>query len=181
MLIGITGEKGSGKDTFAQPLVNFGARNVKMADPLKDMLRTLYQAAGVDSVTIEEKIEGRLKEEPCPVLRGKTPRHAMQTLGTQWRNMIGEDLWTSIWVKRVRQLLAQGIDVVCTDIRFLHEAHHIEDMGGTLVRIEGEPTGDPHVSETEMHRIKVNQTITNTGTKMDLHTKAIALRKELLK
>lgn len=180
MLIGITGPKGAGKDTFAQPFVNFGAKNIKIADPLKEMLRTLYRMAGIDAATVEEKIEGRLKEEPCPVLRGKTPRYAMQTLGTEWRDMIGTDLWTRIWAHRVQQEITQGNDVVCTDIRFLHEAHHINHMDGLLVRIEGNAdTADQHVSETEMSRIPVDRTFTNEGTRGDLHAKAIALRKEI--
>ena len=32
----------------------------------------------------EAHIEGALKEVPCELLGGKTPRYAMQTLGTEW-------------------------------------------------------------------------------------------------
>ncbi len=54
-------------------------------------------AKGYDAAT-EDKIEGSLKAKPCSLLAGKTPRHAMQTLGTEWgRNCIGDGFWINLW------------------------------------------------------------------------------------
>lgn len=174
MIIGLTGPKRSGKDTFAEALVKEGFTLVRFADPLKDMLRSLYRSAGVDEETIERKIEGDLKEKSCPILCGKTPRHAMQTLGTEWRDMIGRDLWTNIWASKVDQL----DDVVTPDVRFHHETAPLKRREGVIFRVErpGRKNSDVHISETEMMSIEPNEVVRNDGTIEDLHTKA----KELL-
>lgn len=181
MLIGITGAKGSGKDTFARPFLEQGALNLKMAGPLKAMLHAMCLTAEVDPQEIEWMLEGDLKEIPCEVFGGKTPRHAMQTLGTEWRNMLHQDLWLNIWKRRVRLCLERGAEVVCTDIRFIHEAVALRDLGGVLVRIDrpGSLTGDVHVSETEMLSLTADYLITNDRGIPALHQKARDLRKEL--
>ena len=175
MIIGLTGLKRSGKDTFAQALVDQGFELVRFADPLKEMLRTMYRCAGLDAETIERKIEGDLKEEPCPVLLGKTPRHAMQTLGTEWRDLIDRDLWTSIWLGKA----AAGNPMVVPDVRFHHEAMVIRRMGGLIVRIyrPGQQSSDIHISEQEMMQIPADHVVLNDGTIEDLHKKA----KDILK
>lgn len=169
MIIGLTGLKRSGKDTFAQALVDQGFELVRFADPLKEMLRTMYRCAGLNDETIERKIEGDLKEEPCSILLGKTPRHAMQTLGTEWRDLIDRDLWTSIWLGKA----AVGNPMVVPDVRFHHEAMVIRRMGGTIVRIwrPGQSMADFHVSETEMMSIKPDHVIENDGTIEELQAK----------
>lgn len=172
MLIAMTGAKGSGKDTFAQVLVGeFGFVHTRFADPLKNMLRTLFRDAGIDP---EEYIEGPFKEVPCDLLCGKTPRHAMQTLGTEWRDMIDRKLWTRLWRARVDHLLQAGTDVVVTDCRFIHEAAAVRELGGLMVRVE-RPTrrnDDQHVSETEMMLIDPDEVVLNIGSIQQLHQKA---------
>ena len=46
------------------------------------MLRKLLACQGADAEMIRRMIDGDLKEAPTPLLEGRTPRHAMQTLGT---------------------------------------------------------------------------------------------------
>lgn len=180
MLIGITGQKGSGKDTFAG---NIPAKHLKMADTLKNMLRTLYREAALDEATIERKIEGDLKEEPCGILGGATPRRAMQTLGTEWAKMVdpSHELWSRIWFGKANQFLEEGCPVVCTDVRFAHEAAAIEGLGGYLVRVErpGQEGGDPHISETEMANLPVDFTVLNNGSIEELEAKAAELIKDI--
>lgn len=183
MLVAITGAKGSGKDTFAEALVRRNFHVCKMADTLKDMLRTLYRAADVDEKTIERKIEGDLKEEPCEVLGGATPRWAMQSLGTEWAKMVDptHTLWSRIWEKRVAPRLLDGTPIVCTDVRFHHEAEAVRRLGGYLIRIEraGQSTDDSHVSETEMKSLQVDETVYNHASVSALHRKAEAFLKDV--
>jgi len=173
VLIGITGRKGSGKDSFAAYL---NATTVKMADPLKNMLRSLLHDADVPARDIERMIEGDLKEVPCDALNGATPRRAMQTLGTEWAKMIDHThtLWSKIWRRHVESLLQDGVPVVCTDIRFEHEAAEVRALGGTLIRIvrPSVEATDFHPSEREMEGIEVDETIYNTGTLEDLQSQA---------
>ena len=180
MLIGITGAKGSGKDTFAQPFINHGAINVKMAATLKNMLRSMCLTAGVDQQEIEWMLEGDLKEVPCEVFGGKTPRWAMQTLGTEWRNMLHKDLWLNIWKRQVRTYLERGDMVICTDIRFKHEYEALKELGGSLVRVDrvGLAGGDTHPSETEMMALPADVLITNDKGITALHQKAMELRRD---
>lgn len=180
MLIGVTGSKGSGKDRFGEYfLPEF--TNVRQAGPLKAMLTTMYQHAGLTADAIEARLEGDLKEISCAALGGATPRRAMQTLGTEWRNMIDKHLWLNIWRQRVEILLANGLPVICTDIRFKHEAEAIDDLGGVMVRVERPGFGgeDGHPSETEMRDIYARYTIMNEGTIEDLHKKAETLLRSL--
>lgn len=182
MLIGITGSKGSGKDTFAAVLIEKNFHNVKMADALKEMLRSLYRYAGVDAETIERKIEGDMKEVPCRIIGGKTPRHAMQTLGTEWgRDQIQPTFWTDLWEAKVAGMLKDGTPVVVTDVRFPEECNRIRDLGGRIVRIErpGHATGDGHASETTMNSLQVDETVYNDGSISRLHRKAEAFLKEV--
>lgn len=182
MLIGVTGNKGSGKDTFAGA---FNHYNLKFAGPLKDMLRTLYRAADVPDEIIERKIEGDLKEEPCEILGGATPRWAMQTLGTEWAKMVDptHTLWSRIFRNKAVGLLRQGLPITCTDVRFEHEAKVLRDLGGRLVRVHrpGNETEDMHASELEMEGLEVDTTVYNAGSIKDLHNKATTYLQEQTK
>jgi hypothetical protein len=170
-LIGIAGRKGSGKDTFAKPLLidNDGEFNlVKFADGLKNMLRSLFRDAGCDAETIEEMIEGKLKETPTDVLFGKTPREAMQSLGTEWRNMINVGLWLGITDLRLKKLARGGAKgVIITDVRFQHEVEYLRKLGGTVFRIVGNVKDNEfsnHSSEKLIDELEVDGEIFNFGT-----------------
>ncbi|KIQ05172.1 deoxynucleotide monophosphate kinase, partial [Agrobacterium tumefaciens] len=130
-VIALTGLAGSGKSTASKYLVEkHGYQLVKFAGPLKDMLR----AIGLS----EAQIEGELKEEPCEWLQGATPRHAMQTLGTQWgRACIGPSFWIELWVWRVNQIIAAGGRIVVDDCRFPNEAAEVRKLGGVVWKILG--------------------------------------------
>lgn len=139
--VAITGKAGSGKTTAANVLVRAGWVRVKFADPLKDMLR----AMGLT----DRHIEGDLKEVPCDLLQGRTPRYAMQTLGTEWgREIIGAGVWTGIARRKIGLALAAGLRVVVDDCRFEDEAQVIRDLGGTILGISREGSGaGSHTSE----------------------------------
>lgn len=130
-IVAFTGLAGSGKSTATKYLVErHGYTLVKFAGPLKDMMR----AIGLG----EEQIEGDLKETPSRLLQGKTPRHAMQTLGTQWgRECIGEDFWIFLWEHSALQNTDKGNRVVVDDCRFPNEAEAIRKLGGVVIKLEG--------------------------------------------
>jgi hypothetical protein len=140
-LVGLIGRKGSGKDTAAAVLLDEGYVNVKFAGALKDMIRCVLAYQGVDADTIERMIEGDLKEVPTEYLAGKTPRYAMQTLGTEWgRKLIDEGFWVGATMRRVKTLLGIGHRVVVTDVRFPNEDDEIVDAGGVSVGIQADWT-----------------------------------------
>lgn len=137
-LIAFVGPAGAGKTTAANAMVAEGWELIKFAAPLKEMMRTLYRFVGIPEEGIEARIEGRLKEEPDPVLLGASPRRAMQTLGTDWgRQLIRDELWISLWRARVWRALQAGQNVVVDDCRFANEAEAVGEMGGVVVGVVG--------------------------------------------
>lgn len=152
--IGICGAAGAGKSTAAERLVKTWRFNrVRFAGPLKAMMAALGLSA--------EQLDGNLKEEPSPLLQGRTPRQAMQWLGTEWgRNLIGPEFWIAAWqaaVERVPPAFTYhgGFDpirlIVADDVRFANEAKAIRDRGGIVIRIDrpgaGSTSGGGHASE----------------------------------
>lgn len=163
-LIGLLARKGAGKDTAAEVLLCRGYQNVKFAGPLKNMLRSLLAYQHVDAETIERMVEGDLKEEPTPYLAGKTPRFAMQRLGTEWgRDLIGGDFWASAGIA-----CAGDLPTVITDVRFPNEVQAVELAGGIVIGIAADwikPVQGEHESEALIDDLIAalpdNQRITN--------------------
>jgi len=158
-LIAIVGRKGSGKSLTAAYLKDAHEfKVIKFADTLKDMLKV----AGLNY----NHLEGELKEKPCELLCGKSPREAMQTLGTEWgREMIGDNFWVNSWSKRAADYLriSHKNRVVVDDLRFLNEARAVIALGGKIIRINRPSiqNTDTHISENEMDQIKHSRVINN--------------------
>lgn len=158
-IIAICGPAGAGKSTIADHLVSaHGYTRIKFAGPLKDMLRAL----GLD----EDEVEGHLKEKPCALLCGKTPRHAMITLGTEWgRNMIDKDLWANAWRERVAAVLASGGRVVVDDLRFPNERDLCGEVGAVVLRVTSARITPSIAHESERYALTmpVDREIANDG------------------
>ena len=94
MVIALTGLMNSGKSTVADYLVTHrDFVRLKFAQGLKEMMRALGLT--------DDEIEGVRKEMPCERLNGRTPRYAMQTLGTEWgRTHMGQDFWVNLLVQK---------------------------------------------------------------------------------
>jgi hypothetical protein len=162
MLIGLCGAMRAGKSTAAEQLVKeHGFHRLRFAGPLKDMMKCLGLT--------QAEIDGDLKETPCAKLGGKTPRHAMQTLGTEWgRNLIWNELWTDALRRTAEMALACGADVVVDDLRFPNEVKLIKELGGHVICIERIGTGGvAHSSEQQM--LSPDITIQNNSSVRDLN------------
>jgi hypothetical protein len=138
----------------AQYLVaEHGFTRFRFAEPLKDMLVTLGLT--------REQVDGSLtaKMTPSDLLCGKTPRHAMQTLGTEWRDMIDKRLWANITKHRVAEFIEAakhtGKDkIVIDDMRFPHEAELMRDLGITIVAIR-RPEVEPSRTGVTLSTLRV--------------------------
>nr|WP_145994466.1 hypothetical protein [Mesorhizobium loti] len=144
----------------------------KFAGPLKDMLRAYYKSQGVFGTELERRIEGDLKEEPCKYLNGRTPRHAMETLGTEWgRICMGDTFWIEAW-ERLLDLIP-GTAVV-DDCRFDNEAAAIHLNGGKIIKLKPvvrRRKKSSHVAEAGISDKLVDHVIVNDGTILDLQKK----------
>lgn len=145
-IIAFTGLIGSGKTTAAFRLIEeHNYRRVRFAGPLKDMA----YAFGLSY----EQIDGNLKEKPCNLLGGKTPREFMQLLGTEFgRNLIDPNIWIRAWEHAASQV-PPGIGIVVDDCRFPNEAEAVRRLSSKsrIVRItrKGQGTRQSHVSELQ--------------------------------
>lgn len=166
MIIGIAGEAGSGKDSAAAVLVERGFVKGKFAAALKEMLRALLRYRRVDDATIEEMIEGTLKELPHPALNGKSPRHVMQGLGQWGREDIDEDFWVD--VEFDAQSGAENL--LFGDLRHDNEEAAIMKRGGIVLQLVGRGgINSDHISENFKPKNPV--VIDNSGTIDELRTK----------
>lgn len=167
-VIGFCGLAGSGKTTAATRLVhNHGFVRVRFADPLKAMLRVLLQARGVGGLSVDAMIDGDLKEMSARELGGRTPRHAMQTLGTEWgRKLIAPSLWVDAW----RDVAQRYPRVVVDDVRFPDEAAVVTALSGRIYALHrpGLVAGD---HESERHTLVVDGVVENDGSVDDLHAR----------
>jgi hypothetical protein len=169
-IIGLTGLAGSGKSVAAQHLMDdHGFERIKFAGTLKAMLMGYYRELGLSYPEINRRIEGDLKEVDDPYLGGRTPRHAMQSLGTEWgRDCMRRDFWIEAW--RIRVLKSQT-SVVVDDVRFDNEANTIRSMGGLIIQLEPAEVrrnASDHKSESGIHPSLIDATIKNDGTLQDL-------------
>lgn len=163
-LIGIVGFKGSGKTTITAAAIDklTGFHQIKFSTPIANMLLAL----GVPERFIYEK---KFWDIPIAELGEKTVRHAFQTLGTEWgRNLITENLWTEITVRKVEELRNAGGHVIVEDVRFPSEFDRLAELGATFIGIErkGLVSNDSHTSESHISSLlmKCGDIIHNDGT-----------------
>lgn len=132
-LIGLTGFKGSGKDTVARFLVQQGGfKRYAFADPLKEAVAAMlrWPVEALHSEAKDQLLPGRAfqpEETPRP-LYFRTPRDILQRLGTEViREQLGPDFWIWCLEQRLREDAPER--VVVTDARFLNEADWIRRRG----------------------------------------------------
>jgi hypothetical protein len=104
----------------------------------------------------DRELEGDRKEVPSELLCGRTPRWAMQRLGTEWgRDMMGGSLWVEAWRRRVATL-PEGAKIVVDDCRFPNELAAAREMGFVPVRLYREARShwsERHVSEVALDEV----------------------------
>ena len=184
ILIGIMGKKRSGKDTFAQALVDHhNFQRLAFADPLKEMALDLDPIVGPATLVNIHPTERyhRLSRVTDP-LGGEAPKDlvpgarptALQGLAPAVRK---QDPF--FWARTTMPAADAAItfekrSVVISDVRMPNEATEILDRGGYLVRItrDGVVDYDSHESETALDDFGADFEIPNVGTRWDLYTHA---------
>lgn len=172
MIIGLTGKKGSGKDTIGLYLTtNHRFQRVAFADPLKFAVANLFDIP-------VERVD-HLKDDYTEVILqvGRTTdytyswREFLQRFGTEMgRNTFGYDFWVDQWQETVEPLLDEDIDIVVTDVRFNNEAERIKGFDGYIAEVQRpghEPDG--HVSEAGIDWDYIDCAILNDGSKSQLN------------
>ena len=142
-IIAFYGAQGSGKSEAASSLLdNHLFEKMSFADPIYDMVSTLLHR------------DARAFNKHEPVLCGKSVRHLLQTLGTDWgRHMVGDNIWLDAVDRRLRSVEAMGGRkfVVIDDLRFQNEYEWLRERDALIVRIERpQLPRAPRMHESEM-------------------------------
>lgn len=159
-IVGLTGKKGAGKDTFATALVEqYGFVRLAFADAL---YKEVCEAFNTEKSILSNR---QTKETDLPELalkhcnnrsfvyialehlaepgeafndaieRPRSPRVIMQLWGTEFRR---KTIKESYWRDKVTDAItwsAPGTRFVITDVRFKDEAHTVKQLGGKVVRV----------------------------------------------
>jgi len=203
MIIGISGKKRSGKDTAAEYLCfAYNFKRYGFADPMKKIVKEIFLLS-------DDQLWGDLKEA-LDARYNTTARKLLQIVGTELfqydiykhipeLSVEPRKLWVNRFVLWYRY--QQGgipihsinslnneimyndtpLDVVISDVRFLHEVEEIRKLGGKIVRINRNSVdlNDGHASETEMDEIEPDYIINNNGSIKDLEHELNKLIEEL--
>lgn len=158
MIIGFCGNARSGKSEAAKVCEEmFGFKQFSFAEPIRNFMIDFLALSGLKELD-------EIKEIPHFLLGDKTPRVAMQTLGTEWgREMIDSNLW----VRRCITMAQREKYAVISDVRFDNEAKAIIESGGFIFKIE-RPDGNiiktaNHSSEKGIDTGYISGTILNEG------------------
>lgn len=159
-LLALYGPQRAGKSEAAKAIAVLpGWQRMSFAGPLYDMLSTLV---GRDARLLD-------KREPAEELCGKTVRHALQTLGTEWgRDMIGGSLWLDALRRNITAAADKGVvGVVIDDLRFTNEYQFLRELGARIVEVRREsldvaPAG-AHGSEVERMQFTPDIVAENNG------------------
>ena len=176
----LTGPAGAGKSTVKELIQDNSPDqhyvSMKFASYLKTML-----GFGFD-LTVEHT-EGHLKQVPCPQLGGRTPRHAMQTLGTEWgRKCIHEDIWPMRAVADVREHYVLDpttyTGFIFDDARFPNEIDLMREAFDTRVinivpEFEGYTPIETSGHESEQHVLDWDVQIINKWSLEDLEKQVL--------
>lgn len=166
LVVGIVGPAGSGKTVVAKRLESHGFTRMRFAHQIKAMLK-------VGLGLTDAQLDGDEKMVPLAEFGGCTPRHIMQTLGTDWgRRMVDGDIWTNAWRRAAAKV--EG-PLVVDDVRFPNEAVAVRAAGGVLWRVvrPGLAVGE-HLSERLLDSIECDRVIVNDVSLTDLIAKADA-------
>jgi hypothetical protein len=129
-LIGIAGKARSGKDTFANFLVEeHGFYKMAFANPVKAAASVIFDWP------LELVFKDEIKEWKSPMWE-ITGREAFQKLGTEAiRGTFGDDFWVKRWACDYIKVKDKQ-SVVVSDVRSDLEAEVIRGLGGVIVHME---------------------------------------------
>lgn len=172
-ILAFYGPQGAGKSESAKSVSSLtGWHRLSFAGPLYHMM----------SVLLGTEARSLPKNEPCDGLCGKTLRHALQSLGTEWgRGMIGETIWLDAIGRQIDEWREKGAaGVVIDDLRFANEYRFLRDIGATIVRVERKgmliPTlNDGHASEMDWMNFTPDAVVRNDGSVEELTELVTAL------
>jgi hypothetical protein len=173
-LVGVTGYATSGKDTFAQGLIDqLGFVKIAFAGPLRRDIAVLNPIVSVEGWMGEYTIRASDCFENYNESKEKYPefRRLLQVYGTE----VHRSLDDNYWIDRSMVEVGDAPGYVFTDMRFPNERNEVPyDF---TVRVEREGVGplNDHASEAFIGKMEVDMVVANDGTASDLARSALSL------
>jgi hypothetical protein len=139
IIVGLGHYSRTGKDTFANALVDWIGRHSKLkagkipfAWKLKDICHQLYAWDGLREAAFYDTPEGeKFRDIKLPTI-GKTPVEIWVAMGTP---AVREQVYMNTWIDYLLKS-DHGLDVlVVPDVRFPNEVAAIRELGGTCHKI----------------------------------------------
>jgi dephospho-CoA kinase len=188
-IIGFIGNKGAGKDTLADYLVdNYNYIKYNFANPIKDIAEILFDLKYNQLNIDKEQIDSRWN---------LSPRTIFQRLGTEFGQDMIYELFPELndkikkkhfWLKHFEVFLEKNKNknIVIADIRFLHEIEFLVNNNNNnnndinkciLIKIVNTKNNidiDRHISENEISKIDLKHIdfiINNNSSKEELYSK----------
>ncbi len=200
-LIGLTGKKGSGKDTVGGFIKEWAEENGQKAElrGFAYSLKLSFARLFVPDATLEEALEfadamknhGKLSFD-VPLTNGIFDRFgprsrisgrlALQQYGTEaHRDVFGSDFWVDQLVdaddddwRPNLTVWPADLDIgIIVDLRFPNEAERIRNVGGLVLNVyrPNLEGQDTHASEQDLPAELIDWTFTNDGTLAELRDK----------
>lgn len=179
MIIALSGYATSGKDSFAEALLQHGFQKKGFADALRKFASVLNPILKVENgcgITYQEMLD--LYGYTEAKVQFTELRNFLQVLGTEaGRKVLGED----VWVDALMRSLNPAENYIFTDVRFPNEFRAVKENGGLNIRIDRPGVGpvNDHPSETAVDHLDYDLVIDNDGSLSDLENKAIGLLEDL--
>lgn len=178
IIIGISGKKGSGKDTVAKLINDYVSHKYNFhiaayADNLKEICSIIIAeplAVFYDEYKKENHLIPKqfwINGEPT------TPRQFLQHIGTElFRDKSGI---ANIWINSLFATYKGG-NLIITDVRFSNEVKAIKERGGIVIRVNRNLSNtDLHKSETELDDFTFDFTIDNNSSLDNLRRNVISI------
>lgn len=161
MLIGLSGQKRSGKDTV------YGMMKLRLHTKLPGILVQKYAFADEVKRYAKEYFNVDLENTPK-----ESYRYILQGIGEMMRNEVSETYWINkVLAKYGGELPSLG---VITDVRYPNEVETILQHGGKVLRITRDmERNDTHPSEIALSDDDFSDIIDNSGTMEQLKMKVI--------
>ncbi len=169
-IICLSGYKGSGKDTIANYIsVRYNYTHKKIAKPLKDALKLLFDLSDSDLEENKEEINN---------VWNVSPRTLLKWFGTEVFQYKIQEIFPTIgksfWIKKFINNITEPF-IIISDLRFLHEYEELiqkyPDLIVITVNNDNVIKDEVHSSETEYTLIENNYSIDNSGSLDELYEK----------
>lgn len=189
--IGLSGDRGSGKNTFARLCIDYIKEEHPEYSPREESFASLLKKSAAAALGFSadnaEPWADELKREGSEVktilympdsewlyeTTGITGRQFLQNYGTEaHRNIFGMDFWVdAFW--STNEFSENDVVFIC-DARFDNEAQSIIDRGGIIAQVVNDRVNnnDSHASEAGLPGELISAIIDNNGTIEDLRETA---------